>query len=87
MDKKSILVGALASALLFVTLGASNPVTIQSTVPPDHVWEFHINDPGVANAEGAFAINKVTGEVRRYNTGSITANKKYGTFFFCTDYY
>lgn len=60
MDKKSLVIGALGSALLFVTLGASNPVTIQTTVPVEHEWEFH--------SEFAFSINKKTGEVRRYST-------------------
>ena len=36
--------------------------------PESHVWEFHLSDPA-DNSDGmAFSINKVTGEVRKYNS-------------------
>ena len=70
MDKKSVVIGALGSALLFVTLGASNPVTVQTTVPVEHVWSFHLSDPSSSNDGMAFAINARTGEVRKYNSAS-----------------
>ena len=66
MDKKSLVIGALGSALLFVTLGAANPVTVETTVPVEHEWEFHL---GVSGEKAqAFSINKRTGEVRKYET-------------------
>ena len=40
-----------------------------STVPESHVWEFHLNNPAAQGQDAmAFAINKVTGEVRKYET-------------------
>ena len=45
----------------------------QTTTPESHVWEMHIYDAGY-NPEGAYAINKVTGEVRKYQGGNISAN-------------
>ena len=37
----------------------------QTTTPESHVWSFHLSD---AESSLAYAINKVTGEVRKYNT-------------------
>ena len=69
MDKKSLLIGALGSALLFMTLGAANPVTVQTTVPVQHEWEFHLSNGSEGTSYGmAFAINKRTGEVRKYES-------------------
>ena len=41
-----------------------------STVPESHAWEFHINNGngGIKSTVHAFAINKITGEVRKYET-------------------
>lgn len=41
--------------------------------PESHIWSFHINDAG-ENFTNAFALNKQTGEVRRYTT-------RYSTLF------
>ena len=54
-------------------LSAYQPEASHGT-PESHVWEFHLNDPTVG-AQGsisaqAFAINKKTGEVRKYESGS-----------------
>ena len=51
-------------------LSAYQPQETTSTVPESHVWEFHLNDPSniPAAKASAFAINKVTGEVRKYET-------------------
>ena len=51
-------------------LSAYQPQQTTSTVPESHVWEFHLNNPssGTAAHASAFAINKVTGEVRKYET-------------------
>ena len=67
MDKKSLVIGALGSALLFVTLGASNPVTIQTTVPVEHEWEIEVSNQAETMRAVAYAINKRTGEVRKYS--------------------
>jgi len=39
--------------------------------PESHVWEFHIN----SNLLSSFAINKVTGEVRKYSASTLSFNK------------
>ena len=77
MDKKSVLIGALGAALLFVTMGASNPVTVQTTVPVSHEWSFHLSDPSGMLSGMAFAINARTGEVRKYNTAHIDYTGNY----------
>ena len=76
MDKKSVIIGALASALLFVTLGASNPNTYQSTVPESHVWE--MQNAGLQ----LWTLNKETGEVRQYS--SAQAGRSVATYKVCT---
>ena len=58
MDKKSIVIGALGSALLFVTLGANTQNTFLSTVPPSHVWEMRNHE------DQLWTLNKETGEIR-----------------------
>lgn len=78
MDFKSIAIGALSAALVFTIMGAANPqeqtaATPAYATPESHVWEFHLSDPsaggdGVNERGMAFAINKVTGEVRKYET-------------------
>ena len=67
MDKKSIVIGALGSALLFVTVGAANPTTVVTTSPVEHVWHLEIAQSGQTTKPHAFAINKKTGEVRKYS--------------------
>ena len=37
----------------------------QTTTPESHVWSFHLSD---AERSLAYAINKVTGEVRKYDS-------------------
>ena len=39
--------------------------------PESHEWEFHIN----SNLLSSFAINKVTGEVRKYSASTLSFNK------------
>ena len=62
MDKKSILIGALGAALLFVSIGATYPEQ-----EPKGVWEFHISE--VVSSVG-FSINTITGEVRYHDAYS-----------------
>ena len=62
---------------------AFNTQTQQEThgTPESHVWEFHMPQEVLLNASSSapsFAINKVTGEVRKYN-GSDLDIKKDGT--------
>ena len=82
MDKKSILIGALGASLLFVSIGAGTqqePVTV-STVPESHVWEFHINSPGAGTGR-AYSLNRVTGEVRKYETyRDLTTEDHFGEY-------
>ena len=47
---------------LFISATTQPPQT--STVPESHVWELHELDA----SWGAYSINKVTGEVRHYDT-------------------
>ena len=51
-----------------------------STVPESHVWEFHLNDPTENKRAQAFAINKVTGEVRKYETNYSFIQKAFGGY-------
>ena len=67
MDKKSVLIGALGAALLFVTMGAANPVTVQTTVPVEHEWELIVTPQANNQGAQAYAINKRTGQVRKYS--------------------
>jgi len=59
MDKKSILIGALGAALLFVTLGATYPEQ-----EPKGIWELH---DSVGDMHSIYTINTVTGEVRYHH--------------------
>ena len=66
---KDIVIGifAVIGVLALVTGFTNNTENIvQTTTPESHVWSFHT----VSGVEGnnAFAINKVTGEVRKYET-------------------
>ena len=51
--------------------------------PESHVWEFHTGTPAVGNAV-AFSINKVTGEVRKYDTMYTHIDSKDGEQYFNT---
>ena len=51
----------------FVAILSSFNNQTHDTVPESHAWEFH--------NENALSINKVTGEVRKYNTTHITVDK------------
>ena len=54
--------------------------------PESHVWEFHLSDPS-SNSDGmAFSINKVTGEVRKFeNHWSFHTKQKWGTYVQAVD--
>lgn len=56
--------------LILMSSSTSSNNGIVYGTPESHVWEFHLNDPSGEHGLGvqAFAINKVTGEVRKYET-------------------
>ena len=46
--------------------------------PESHVWEFHMPTEVMINSTNtapSFAINKVTGEVRKYSASTLSFNK------------
>lgn len=66
MDFKSILIGGLGAALLFVSIGAgvqSEPNTIQVTENP-FPWELNVN---YNDATKALLLNRETGDVYYLN--------------------
>lgn len=69
MDLKSILIGAMATALLFISIGATTSSSEPEIISDSHVWDFVLNESSEHYAAEAFAINKQTGEVRKYVTG------------------
>tara|TARA_Y100001968_G_C18805802_1_gene457774 strand:+ start:142 stop:450 length:309 start_codon:yes stop_codon:yes gene_type:complete len=48
-------------------------------VPESFVWEFHTDEP--------LAINRVTGEVRKYNTSQVDYNKSSNLMYWRIDKY
>mgnify|MGYP001360561965 CR=1 FL=1 len=52
---------------LFINASTNSQQTI-STVPESHVWEMHLSGASSTYGGDAFSINKVTGEVRKYET-------------------
>ena len=75
---KDIVIGIFAViGFTAIVMGFNNPAEPQQVTyatPESHVWEFHLNNPSASGSGNwgkgahAFAINKVTGEVRKYNT-------------------
>ena len=49
--------------------------------PESHVWEFHTGTSAVGKGT-AFSINKVTGEVRKYDTMRPSVDSKGGGEYF-----
>ena len=87
MDYKSMLIGGLASALLFVSIGAGTPERPinESNLPESHVWEFHLSDAAQGEASMAFAINKKTGEVRKYSSAYATfSDSRWSSYRVCS---
>ena len=70
-------------ALLSLFLSAYQPQQTTSNVPESHVWEFYLSDANTAGKQQAFSLNKVTGEVRKYETQySYVSNKKiFGSYW------
>jgi hypothetical protein len=73
---KDIVIGIFAIiGFTAIVMGFNNPQEPQQVTyatPESHVWEMHVVDGGEYSGR-AFAINKATGEVRKYN-------RKYPTF-------
>jgi membrane-bound ClpP family serine protease len=72
---KDIVIGIFAViGFTAIVMGFNNPAEPQQVTyatPESHVWEFHLSDVSTYQfgaRSQAFAINKVTGEVRKYET-------------------
>ena len=67
---KDIVIGIFAViGFTTIVMGFNNPQEPQQVTygtPESHVWEMHVVDGGDYSGR-AFAINKVTGEVRKYH--------------------
>ena len=65
---KNSIIGAFAIFGFVALISSSNtaPTLIHEGTPESHVWEMHVVDGGDYSGR-AFAINKKTGEVRKYN--------------------
>jgi len=92
-----ILIG-IGMIVIPLIIMSSKPISSTNTeiiygTPESHVWEFHLSDPSAGSSEDgyggmngmAFAINKKTGEVRKYESGSSSYQKSpYGGYVVCT---
>ena len=52
----------------FTSTESNQPQQVVNGTPESHVWEFHISPNP---SDSSFAINKKTGEVRKYNYNSV----------------
>jgi hypothetical protein len=71
---KNSIIGAFAifGVVALISSSKTAPTVIHegSNTPDSHVWEFHMNaGDGVANTMH-YAINKKTGEVKKYHGGT-----------------
>ena len=65
---------AIIGFISIITAFNTQPEQETHGTPESHVWEFHLS-PADNVAADAFALNKVTGEVRKYNTSDLDINK------------
>ena len=71
---KDILIGLFAViGFTAIVTGFTNE-TSDPQYPESHVWEMEVSE---ADSGRAYMYNKVTGEVRKYETGNAAAFKKY----------
>ena len=59
-------VGFYTIITAFSSTKSNQPQQVVNGTPESHVWEMHSTSN--TNSSFAFAINKVTGEVRKYDT-------------------
>jgi hypothetical protein len=71
MKIKDITISIFAIIGFVAILSSFNNQT-HDTVPESHIWEFHIANNA---SDPSFAINKVTGEVRKYNYSPLDIDK------------
>ena len=75
---KDIVIGIFAViGFTAIVMGFNNPAEPQQVTyatPESHVWEMHLTSSN--NLSFAFAINKVTGEVRKYETNYSYVGKR-----------
>ena len=67
---KQTIIGVFAIIGVLAILTGSTNTTPQPTytTPESHVWELQIANSNASNSGGrAYLVNKVTGEVRKYN--------------------
>ena len=75
---KDITLSIFAIIGFVAILSSFNNQTQQEThgTPESHVWEMNLNNPSAQGGQPtAFAINKVTGEVRKYNMSYLIIDK------------
>ena len=63
---------AIIGFISIITAFNTQPQQETHGTPESHVWELHL---GTFTTHPTFAINKVTGEVRKYNIGDLDINK------------
>ena len=72
---KDVIIGVFAViGFAAILTGFTNEALQEHTVPESHVWEMHISDE---DGGRAMTINKVTGEVRKYQDGGILVGPNY----------
>ena len=70
MKIKDITLSIFAIIGFVAILSSFNNQTQEThSTPESHIWSFHTTNPSGMGGQGAnaFSMNKVTGEVRRYN--------------------
>ena len=77
---KDITLSIFAIICFIAILSSFNNQPQQEThgTPESHVWEFHMPTEVMINSTNtapSFAINKATGEVRKYNTSDLDIKK------------
>ena len=84
---KNSIVGGLAIFGLVSLISSSitpTPANMISTgIPESHVWEMHIT-AGSTEQSHAYALNKVTGEVRKYRKGRMDSKSALDTEWYVT---
>ena len=68
---------AIVGAVTLFINATTNSQQTTTTVPESHVWEMHLSSTNTSSE--AFSINKVTGEVRKYET--VFTRSKGGDYF------